>query len=213
VRAVNLLPREAQPVRSFRGSGAAIVGGVAAAAVVAVAIGAGFMTAHSRALTEQQKLADAKLQLAHAAAVQQAAASGPAARVRQIVPVPPVTGEQKPRLAALSEALASRIAWDRVLREFSLVVPSDVTVSSLTMTAPEATPTAGSSTPASGFALTGLAYSNDSVARLLSRLQLVPDLTGVSLESSTTDPATGQVSFTVDAAVKGAATASAGAGA
>ena len=34
--------------------------------------------------------------------------------------------------------LDQRIAWDRIFREFSLVLPNDVTLSALTMTAPEA---------------------------------------------------------------------------
>ncbi len=210
MRSVNLLPRDAQPARSFRGSGAAIVGAVAMLAVVAIALGAGFMTAHARAQSEQGKLADAQLQLARVVASQQAAPAAKLAKpAKPIVPVPAVTAEQQPRLAALSQALASRVAWDRVLREFSLIVPGDVTVSSLTMKAPD--PAAGGAPAAQGFALAGVAFSNDSVARLLSRLMLVPDLASVSLASSTTDPSTGQVSFTVNAAIKGGATAAAGA--
>jgi len=220
MRAVNLLPRDAQPKQSFRGSGAAIVGGVAVAAVVAVALGAGFMSAHSRALSEQGKLADAQLALQHAS-VTEASASADAAKrtkpAKPIVAVPAVTAEQLPRLTALAQALAGRVAWDRVLREFSLVVPSDVTVSSLTMSSPDgvgpaaslagsgsATTPAGGDTKAPGFSLTGLAFSNDSVARLLSRLMLVPDLTSVSLTNSSADPVSGQVSFTINAELKGA---------
>lgn len=202
MRAVNLLPVEAQPARSFRGSGAAVVGAVAVLAVVVVGLGAAFLSAHSHAVSERQQLADAQLQLAQVNAQEQAAAAKATKRAKPIVAVPAVTAEQQPRLDALAQALSQRIAWDRVLREFSLVVPSDITVSSLTMSAPGAHTPAGATT---SFSLVGEAYSNDSVARLLSRLALVPDLTGVSLSSSSADPGTGQVSFTVKASVKGAA--------
>lgn len=212
MRAVNLLPRDAQPKQSFRGSGAAVVGAVAVAAVVVVGIGAGFMSAHSRAVSEQGKLADAQFALARATAAEQAAlaAAQHGKPATPIVPVPAVTAEQQPRLTALAEALAGRVAWDRVLREFSLVVPSDITVSGLQMNAPGATAATGvGKAGPSGFSLTGLAFSNDSVARLLSRLALVPDLTGVSLTNSTADPSSGQVSFTITAQLKGAPTAAA----
>ena len=79
-----------------------------------------------------------KTTLAQIVARREAAPASPAAPVTPIVPVPSVTAEEQPRLQAVSSVLATRIAWDRVLREFSLVVPSDVTVSSLTMKAPAA---------------------------------------------------------------------------
>lgn len=206
MRAVNLLPREMRPKRSFEGSGAVIVGGVAAAAIVVLALGAGFMTAHARAASEAQKLADAKseLRLVQRDSLQRQlkiAARVGARRTIPIVPVPPVTAEEQPRLTALASALAGRVQWDRVLREFSQVMPSDITVSSLTLNAPAA----GASAQAGGFSLQGLAFSHDSVARLLERLMLIPDLTDVSLSSSTADPASGKVTFQIQAAVKGAA--------
>jgi Tfp pilus assembly protein PilN len=202
MRAVNLLPRDAQPRRSFREEDPALVVGSVLAVVVVIALGAGFMVAHSHAGAMERKLADARAQLGRLSAAQTPSKPTPSKPTTPIVPVPSVTAEQQPRLAALSSALSTRIAWDRILREFSLVVPSDISVSSLSMNAP----VASSSTAASAqtFSLSGTAYSHDSVARLLARLMLVPDLDGVSLQSSTGDPETGQVTFSIDAAVKGA---------
>ena len=102
--------------------------------------------------------------------------------------------------------MSTRIAWDRILREFALVIPDDVTVTALNMTAPSNAPvppgTPPSGTP--GFNLQGTTFSHDSVARLLSRLMLMPDLTNVALTTSAADLGTGQVTFTVTATVKGA---------
>jgi Tfp pilus assembly protein PilN len=213
MRAVNLLPRDAQMRKSFRDEDPAVVVGSALAVVVAIGLGVGFMTAHSHATAEQQKLAAARAELGRVGAeLKPVKPVSPTTKskkpARPIVPVPAVTAEEQPRLDALSQALSTRIAWDRVLREFSLVVPSDVTVSSLNMTAPPdpSSPQAGSST-ASGFALSGLAWSHDSVARLLARLMLIPDLDNVTLASSVADARTGQVTFQINADVKGATVA------
>ncbi len=96
-----------------------------------------------------------------------------------------------------STALSQRIAWDRILREFSLVLPTDVWLSSLTLTTPPPGPVSGT-----GIVLIGTTYSYDSVARLLSRLALVPDLGGVTLASTTRSGRL--IQFTVNAGVKGA---------
>ena len=50
-------------------------------------------------------------------------------KTKPIIPIPAVTSEEQPRLAAIAGAMSTRIAWDRILREFSLVVPDDITIS------------------------------------------------------------------------------------
>ena len=89
-------------------------------------------------------------------------------------------------MGALTEALSGRIAWDRVLRQVSLVLPEDVWLTSLTATAPaaDAEPVEGAAGTATGVTLVGSTYSQDGVARFLSRLSVVPDLTNVRLLSS-----------------------------
>ena len=93
------------------------------------------------------------------------------------------------RLAALSTAASSRIAWDRVLSDVSRVMPGDTWLTTLAAKSPVsaaavtgAAPTPGAAPTA--FTATGFTYSQDSVARLLSRLALVPGLSNVSLQSS-----------------------------
>jgi Tfp pilus assembly protein PilN len=119
---------------------------------------------------------------------------------------------------ALSTALGQRVVWDRLLREVSQVVPSDVWIVTLNATAPVAgvaaatTPSAAAPT---GFTLSGCTFSQDSVARFLARLDVVPDLSAMTLGSSGTGAgATGaacpgtMVSFTLIGNLQAAAGAS-----
>jgi Tfp pilus assembly protein PilN len=112
-----------------------------------------------------------------------------------------LAADQKQRLTALSTALSKRVAWDRVLREFSQVLPADVWLLNLSAKSPgspasaaapsaaAAPPASGTDTPvapaaASGFVIEGYTYSHEGVARLLSRLSVVPDLSNVQLNVS-----------------------------
>jgi Tfp pilus assembly protein PilN len=98
--------------------------------------------------------------------------------------------QRQPRITALGQALARGVAWDRVLREISQVLPDDVWLGTLTLTAPNsaiaiapvAAPAPGAA--ATGMVMTGSTYSQEAVARLLARMQLVPDLTNVQLQRS-----------------------------
>jgi len=103
--------------------------------------------------------------------------------------------ERQTRVTALASALGQRVAWDRLLREVSQVVPSDVWLVSLNALSPAlnpaATVTAGTPPlPPQGFVVTGCTYSQDSVARFLSRLSVVPDLTSMTLGSSASSSST-----------------------
>jgi hypothetical protein len=98
--------------------------------------------------------------------------------------------QRNERAGALASALSRRVSWDRVLRRFSLVLPDDVWLTSLNLTSPTpATAPAGApgpkpGTPPTGFTMVGRTYSYDAVARFLSRLSVVPDLTNVQLQRS-----------------------------
>jgi Tfp pilus assembly protein PilN len=104
--------------------------------------------------------------------------------------------------------LTSRVAWDRVFREFSLVLPEDVWLTTLSAKSPISPVTNVSTTSEGGapsqFTIQGRTYSHDGVARLLSRLQVVPDLTNVQLLSSTLSKVGGQdvVEFSIAADIK-----------
>lgn len=205
MRAVNLLPREAD-AKSVRNEDPAVVIGSVFGVIVIIALSAGFLTAHAKAGGEQKKLTSAQLELGKLSLVKPKKTSTKKPVVpRPIIPIPSVTSEEAPLLQSIGSAMSTRIAWDRLLREFSLVVPDDVTIASLTLTAPQSPVAAGGAAPGEGFALAGVAFSHDSVARLLSRLMLIPDLTGVTLASSTASSSGGNsgVQFTISAQVKG----------
>jgi len=202
VRAVNLLPRDAAQAKSIRNEDPAVVVGSALGVVVIIALSAGFLTAHSKASSEQKKLTAAQIELGKLSLHKQKPAPvKKPVKTKPIIPIPAVTSEEQPRLAAIASAMSTRIAWDRILREFSAVVPDDITISNLTMSAPSngTTPSQGQ-----GLAISGLAFSHDSVARLLSRLMLIPDLSDVTLSSSSAANGTAGVTFNISAAVKGA---------
>lgn len=177
MRAVNLLPRDhAQKSRVTKEQLPFVVGGCVGLIVTAL-LASQYMSQSGKVASERQTLGDLKAQLA-------ALPAPPPA------PTPAQTklaGEQKTRLTALQAALATRVAWDRVLREFSLVLPEDVWLTQLNLKSPvspatnEATPGTGAPT---GFTIEGSTYSHDAVARLLSRLAVVPNLTNVQLVSS-----------------------------
>jgi Tfp pilus assembly protein PilN len=189
VRAVNLIPRDDRRQRGAaqRRENPVLIGGVAGTVLVTAIIAAWFLTA-SAGVADNQKRRDA---------VQAELAA---------TPVPPPTvpeasaldQEKTARVAALSTALAGRLAWDRLLREFSLVLPDDVWLTQLSAQAPGAT-------AAAGFSISGKTYSHDGVARLLARLAIVPHLTGVQLQHSSAEVGeTGRkvVEFQINATVK-----------
>jgi Tfp pilus assembly protein PilN len=216
MRAVNLLPREYQTAKSIRHEDPAVVVGSALGVIVMIALGGSFFAAHGNASAEQARLSKARLELAQLAVHKKPTPPPvkPSAPITPIVPPPAVTGQEATWLSAVSTNLSQRIAWDRVLREVSLVVPSDVTLISLTMTAPPTSAATPGAAAAQGFVIQGSAFSYDSVARLLSRLALVPDLSNVTLTSTGSGAAPGSsgssaqptvgVQFNITAAVKGA---------
>jgi Tfp pilus assembly protein PilN len=209
MRAVNLLPKDAnRSAKSFRREDPAVVIGSALGAVVMVALVGGFLNVHGKVGRNQQQLDAARAEYAQLSLHKVAPEPTKQVKQKPIIPVPAVTSEEGPRLTAVSSVLGTRISWDRILREFSLVLPSDVTITSLTMAAPAAAdPTTGapSGSGDQGFSIAGSAFSHDGVARLLSRLMLIPDLENVTLGNSTAGSnGSAGVQFSITASIKGA---------
>ena len=197
MRAVNLLPRDDRRQRGagLQKSNPVVLGGVISTVALTAILAAWFLTASAGVADNQKRRDAAQAELA-------------------ATPLPPPTApgasqleqEKSARIAALSSALAGRLAWDRILRELSLVLPEDVWLESLAATAPNA---AGTAEGASGaaFTINGKTYSQDGVARLLARLEVVPHLSGVQLQhSSSATSETGRkvVEFSINAVVKAA---------
>jgi Tfp pilus assembly protein PilN len=179
VRAVNLLPRDHGQRRTIKKESLPLlVGGCTGLLVVAV-LGALFMMGSGKIAAAKRDLDDLNRQFE----ALPPPPAGPTAAQQQLA------GEQSARVSALTTAMTSRVSWDRVFREFSLVLPDDVWLTALSAKSPispatNASSTGGSTGP-SMFTIQGRTYSHDGVARLLSRLQVVPDLTNVQLISST----------------------------
>ena len=184
MRAVNLLPRDdasgkkALPLPVLAGC----VGTVLVSALIAVM----FLSASAGVASKRRALAQVQAQLAVIPAP-----APPTPVVKQL------PKERQTRVTALATALGQRVAWDRLLREVSQVVPSDVWLVTLNALAPSLAPVstaaaATASSGAQGFEVTGCTYSQDSVARFLARLTVVPDLTGMTLgKSASTDAGAG----------------------
>lgn len=188
MKAVNLLPREAKRTQPISAERLPLVVAVVVAFLVIASLGGMFMLESSKVSTAKSDLAVARAQFA--------ATPAPATDSNAMPTPAAVAAAQQPLFASVSTALSQRIAWDRVLREFSLVLPNDVWVTSLNLNDP------GAGTSTNGLLLQGSTYSYEGVARLLSRLSLVPDLTGVTLTSSSR--AENLVTFSISAGIKGA---------
>jgi Tfp pilus assembly protein PilN len=116
-----------------------------------------------------------------------------------------IDSERAARTAALSTALAGRLAWDRILRELALVLPADVTLGTIDATAPSpGSAGAASASAVSSFRITGVSVSQAGVARLLSRVQVIPELQSVKLEFATAsdDESSPGVNFAITASVR-----------
>ncbi|MDQ2967081.1 MAG: PilN domain-containing protein [Actinomycetota bacterium] len=196
MRAVNLLPRD-QGQRTIKKESLPLLVGVCSGILVAAVLGAMFMMGSGKVAAQQRKVDD----LTRTYQALPPPPAGPSAGQQQLA------GEQSARVSALSTALTSRVAWDRVFREFSLVLPEDVWLTTLSAKSP-ISPTTNAAVSTGGapsqFIMQGRTYSHDGVARLLSRLQVVPDLTNVQLQSSTLAKLNGQdvVEFSIAADIK-----------
>jgi Tfp pilus assembly protein PilN len=197
MRAVNLLPRDSGQ-RGVRKESVPLLVGACSGVLVAALLGAMFMMGSGKIAAQQGKLDDLQRQFD----ALPPPPAGPSAAQQQLA------GQKDARVLALSTALSSRVAWDRVFREFSLVLPEDVWLTTLTAKSPispvtNAASTSGGAVPTM-FTIQGRTFSHDGVARLLSRLQVVPDLTNVQLLSSTLSNVEGQpvVEFSIAADIK-----------
>ena len=175
MRAVNLLPRDA-PVKSFAANRGVVFGGVGGAALVTAVLATMVLGAGGAVSEKQAELDSLRAQIAAVPRPVEQDAGGDAQ----------LAVEKGARVGALSLALNGRVAWDRVLRQVSLVLPEDVWLTTLSANAPAAGAAAGDegAATATGFTLVGSTYSQDGVARFLSRLSVVPDLANVRLMSS-----------------------------
>jgi Tfp pilus assembly protein PilN len=216
MRAVNLLPRETKEPRKRL----TVVGQLALVSplVVAGLVAAGYLLTTSDVNSNRSTLQALQDELASLPAPKQERRQNPA-----------LASERQLRIAALGAALDSRLVWDRVFREISAVLPGDVWLTTLTAETPETLTTVPTTTTAAAGTTTtpttttastaapapaaptegplnfaGYTYSPEGVARLLSRLAVVPALQNVKLvqSSRTTVGAQKVFSFQIQANVR-----------
>jgi Tfp pilus assembly protein PilN len=185
VQAVNLLPRDDRRRRGPTISTPVAVTAIGGFTLVVALLGLLFVSAQGNVKSRQLELAQKQDELA----------AIPVPAQSQVQQQDALVADKQARVAALNAALSRRVAWDRVLREFALVLPDDVWLQTMSATAPtaatatDAATASSSSAPSSlggqlGFTIEGYTYSHDAVARLLTRLSLIPDLEQVQLVTS-----------------------------
>jgi Tfp pilus assembly protein PilN len=194
MRAFDLLPKEQRRKESEGRPGLLQIGLALVAVVALAALGALFLITSS-SLNDKRRERDAvqaQLKTLQAQAEEPSPTSGPE-----------LQGEQVARTNSLATALGGRVAWDRLLRDVSLVLPSEVYLTALTAQSPTpaSAPAAATTSGSTQFAISGTTAKQENVALLLSRLSILPELSGVKLLSSLRGEE-GDVVFTINAAVR-----------
>ena len=194
MRSVNLLPRDDKRQRPQ--PGAVLLTGVLGSVLVTAVLAGFFMMTSSSVSDRQSELDGLRAELAAIPPAPEAPADNSGLET-----------EKSARVAVLGKALGARVAWDRILREISLVLPEDIWLETLNANAPDPNfvPTPGKTeAPPGGFTITGYSYSHDGVARLLARLSVLPQLDRPALGSSVVDTTKARdvVKFTINASLK-----------
>lgn len=182
MRAINLLPRE-DARRGRQKTQWIVLVPVVGAVLLTGVLSFAFLSASGNVKDKQAELATLQDTL-HAI---------PTPDASKVKSQSALASDKQVRVTALSAALSRRVAWDRIFRELSLVLPDDVWLATLSAKAPvsssvpaaPAPAAAGTTVAATEFTLDGYTYSHPAVARLLSRLSVVPDLVNAQLQQST----------------------------
>jgi len=193
MRAVNLLPRQSVQQKREGPNAVVLVAAIGGATVLLALVG-GFLLANRSVDRQRQDLSAARAVLANTPSHHLSAKTSAFRSA--------VLTQREQRSLALAAAIGKRVAWDRILRRFSLVLPDDVWLTDLTGNVPldttaavaPATPSAMTGTP-TALTITGYTYSQASVARLLERLQVLPDLKNVQLQNSQSQVMGGQTVY------------------
>ncbi len=204
MRAFNLMPSDASAsTDSVRANPVRLA--IAVAALVILALFASmFLIANARVADKQQELNDLMGQLA--------ALNVPSEEPIPQAADPSLIAEKDARSNALGSALGSRVAWDRVLRDLSLVLPDDVWLTGIISSGGTVPTNEDGSGPTveqleaskSVVELNGFSRSAEGVATLLSRVQVLPQVESATLVNATTTSLSNQevVQFTISATLK-----------
>ncbi|MGD0166603.1 MAG: PilN domain-containing protein [Gaiellaceae bacterium] len=181
MRAINLLPKDAERARRTAPDPALLVG-VAGFAVVVAALLFMYMSASQKVQNKQSERDSLSSELTKINTV------NPPPKILPIQAA--LASIEQARIGAAASALSYRIPWDYILGQIALVLPADVKLTTLTATAPispnpqiTASLTATSGVP-ENLTIGGWALAQESVALLMTRLIDLPPLTNVTLDST-----------------------------
>lgn len=177
MQAVNLLPEYARTGRRWTSAGSELssrrilpIGGIAA---VGLALIFGLFYFHERSLVSSKK---SELATAQARLVAQSA---------RAEPIKQAQAANAARSTIVHSVTSSRVHWDAVLGDLGRVLPTGVSLSSLSISTPTSAlgvpPAAGATT----FTMAGATNSHVRVADILDRLSVLPWLSGVLLQATT----------------------------
>ncbi|HWM13654.1 MAG TPA: PilN domain-containing protein [Gaiellaceae bacterium] len=183
MRAFNLMPGEDAREKKSSRAGLPQIAVALLGVLVFAGLAGGYLFTSAGVTSKQSELDDLRAQLAELEVPSEKPEPG-AVGAQSVV-------EGQARTTALATALASRVAWDRLLRKVSQVLPEGVWLTQLSATTPAAS-AGGAPAPAAPVGLTapnslaavGQATSLENVAVLLARLESIPELTFVQLQSS-----------------------------
>jgi Tfp pilus assembly protein PilN len=177
MRAVNLLPEEnrAGRVPTLLTTTSVLAGGAVLLTALLVFVGVSFVQSHGKASDRRDTLAQIERQ-SDALKVAQAKSAAQ-------------QGSTQARLAAFTSASGARMTWDDLLDDISRVLPDGSWLTSLNAQAGTTAPAVAGSTPATStaptaFTVSGVAFTPEIVAQVMDRLELVPALSDVTLQSS-----------------------------
>jgi Tfp pilus assembly protein PilN len=203
VRPINLIPTEQRRGAAARGPGArpsvagyAVLGVLGAAVLCVLAV----VVTSNQINSKQEKLA--KIQTQSQSEKQVADALRPYGQFADI---------QRARVTQINTLAASRFNWERPLRQLALALPRNVWLLTVAATgSPDVEVDSGGSggdisnlrdkSTAPAFAITGCTYSQHAVARMMTRMRNLDDVTGVHLAKSARREATDQGGGTAVAA-------------
>jgi Tfp pilus assembly protein PilN len=176
MRAVNLLPPNAYAPKQ-RLPHAPVVLAATAPVLVGALVYLGYSFEHAKVVSRQSQLGLVQSEVAALAPSPELASESAA-----------VAAERIARTSALQDALSARVPWDVTFDRLARVMPEGSWLSTLSATSPtpSTSTTAGGPVSPTGFTAQGYADSQATVARVLARFALVPGLSNVTLNSTTT---------------------------
>jgi Tfp pilus assembly protein PilN len=173
MRPINLIPPEER-----RASAPVRTGPIAYLLVGALALG---VIAVTMIVLTDNKVADRKSTIAKLEQRQVAIQT----RAGQLKPFIDFSQAESQRVEAIRSVADQRFDWERIMHELSLVLPSNLSLTSLTATsagAPDSTGVVSDSSPS--LQMSGCASGHETVAGFLAALKDIDGVTSVTLQSS-----------------------------